>query len=350
MTIPRYKWQPTTVEIAAAAGIDPSEVVRFDHNTTPWPTDWAVELAIAAATSLNEYPGASYLGIRQAAATLHNLEPEQIVPGAGADELILLAARAFLGTNMSAATITPTYPMYRIACAQVGAQLIEVAATPPDFAIPVDSIVSAARDADLVWLCVPNNPTGLDMSHELVETVIAATDGIVVVDAAYAEFVAADWSEPVKTFSNLLVLRTLSKAFALAGARVGYAMGHPSLIDRIDGLRPPGSIANISGDLAQAALSRPEIAQRTVAALAAARGPLAEGLADLGFRVMPSVVNFLLCEVGPEAENIAAALRMRGLVVRTFPAATGLGNYLRISVRSDEQNQRLLATLEEVLA
>ncbi len=349
MTVPRYKWQPTTLEIAATAGIDPSEVIRFDHNTTPWATEWAVDLAMAAAASLNEYPGASYLGIRQAAAQRHGLEPEQIVPGAGADELILLAARAFLGIDRVAATVAPTYPLYRIACAQVGARLVEIPASPPDFAVPLDDIVDAARDADVVWLCVPNNPTSVEMTLEQVETVIAATDGIVIVDAAYAEFTGSDWAESVNRYSNLMVLRTLSKAFALAGARVGYAMGHPSLIDRIDGLRPPGSIANISVELAQAALARPEMAEKVVATLEATRSPLAEELARLGFRVLPSVVNFLLCEVGPQAEEIAAALRMRGLVVRTFPEATRLGNYLRFTVRSDEQNRRLIANLEEVL-
>ncbi|MCP3975025.1 MAG: histidinol-phosphate aminotransferase family protein [bacterium] len=349
MTVPRYKWQPTTLEIAAAAGIDPTEVIRFDHNTTPWPTDWAVEQAAASAASLNEYPGASYLGIRQAAAARHNLEPEQIVPGAGADELILLAARAFLAPGSSAATIAPTYPLYRIACAQVGAKLIEVPAAPPDFTVPMDAIVDAARESNVVWLCVPNNPTSVDMTPAQVETIIAATDGIVIVDAAYAEFVGTEWSESVDRFSNLLVLRTLSKAFALAGARVGYATGHPSLIDQIDGLRPPGSIANLSVELAQTALSRPDMADEIVAALAVARAPLAADLAKLGFRVLPSEVNFLLCEVGPEAEEIATALRMRGLVVRTFPVASGLNNYLRFTVRSEEQNRRLTTTLEEVL-
>jgi histidinol-phosphate aminotransferase len=349
VTIPRYKWQPTTLEIAEAAGIDPSEVIRFDHNTTPWPTEWAVELAAAAAGSLNEYPGASYLGIRRAAAARHGIEPEQIVPGAGADELILLAARAFLGSDKTAATVTPTYPLYRIACAQVGAALDEVAAKPPHFSFPGDEIIDAARNADLVWLCVPNNPTGIDVPQRTIESVIAATDGIVVVDAAYAEFTGADWAEPINRFSNLLVLRTLSKAFAMAGARVGYAMGHPSLIDRLDGLRPPGSIASISVEMAQAALSRPETATKAVQALSDAREPLAADLADLGFRVLPSTVNFLLCEVGPHAGDASAALRARGLVVRTFDSATGLGDYLRFTVRSPAQNRRLITTLKEVL-
>ncbi len=349
MTIPRYKWQPTTLEIAAAAGIDPSDVIRFDHNTTPWPTNWAVELAAAATADLNEYPGASYLGIRKAAAARHGLEPDQIVPGAGADELILLAARAFLQPAQVAAAVTPTYPLYRIACAQVGAELRQVPAVAPAFEVPLDAIVSAARDADLVWLCVPNNPTGANMTPEAVDAVIASTDGIVVVDAAYAEFTGTDWAEQVVQHTNLVVLRTLSKAFALAGARVGYAMAHSSLIDRIDALRPPGSIASISVALAEAALRRPELAARAVETLAAARDILAADLRSLGFRVLASEVNFLLCEVGAQAGVIAAQLRARGLVVRTFPEESGLEEYLRFTVRSREQNERLITTLRELL-
>lgn len=349
MTIPRYKWQPTTPEIAAAAGIDPEDVIRFDHNTTPWPVNWAVELAATATPTLNEYPGASYLGIRQAAAARHGLEPDQIVPGAGADELILLSARAFLQPGQVAVAVTPTYPLYRIACAQVDAAFEQVPAAAPTFEIPLDDLLGAARDADLVWLCVPNNPTAANMSPEAVDTVIAATDGIVVVDAAYAEFTGTDWAEQVAQHSNLIVLRTLSKAFALAGARVGYAMGHPSLIDRIDAMRPPGSIASISVALAEAALRRPDLAARAVETLAKAREILATGLGGLGFRVLPSDVNFLLCEVGAQARVIAAQLRARGLVVRTFPEESGLEEYLRFTVRSREQNARLITTLREVL-
>ncbi len=349
MTIPRYKWQPTTAEIATAAGIEPSDVVRFDHNTTPWPTEWTVELATAAAMSLNEYPGASYLPLRRAAADRHGLEPEQIVPGAGADELILLAARAFLGTDKRAVTMAPTYPLYKIACAQVGTNLREVAAQPPNFAAPTAELIAAARDADVVWLCVPNNPTAVELPRTDIEAIIAAADGVVIIDAAYAEFTGDDWAEEVNRYSNLLVFRTMSKAFALAGARVGYAMGHPALIDKIDGLRPPGSIATPSAELAAAALGRVDRAEQAVAALAHARTWLTASLGEMSFRVLPSRVNFLLCEVGPHAAETAAALRAQGIVVRTFPAETGLGQYLRFTVRSAEQNQRLITTLKEVL-
>lgn len=349
MTIPRYQWQPTTAEIAAAAGIDPSEVLRFDHNTTPGPPEWAAEIAARAAQSLNEYPAASYQALRQAAAERHGVATECIVPGAGADELIILAARAFLGPGKRSVVMTPTYPLYNIACAQMGTTLEAVASVPPDFAPPVDRLIEAARGADLVWLCVPNNPTAVELTRPDIAAIIAATDGVVIIDAAYAEFTGDDWTAEVDRYSNVVVFHTLSKAFSLAGARVGYAMGHPALIDRFDALRPPGSITSPSARLGETALARLDTMQAAVTSSHEARPALAAGLAELGFRVLPSRVNFLLCEVGPHATATADALRRHGLIVRSFPEETGLGDYLRFTVRNPEQHNRLLATLEEVL-
>ena len=286
--------------------------------------------------------------MRPAAATVSSRE--YFVPGAGADELILLAARAFLSSGSRSAAATPTYPLYRIACAQVGIELDEVPTRGPDFALDEDSLVAAARDADLLWLCLPNNPTGAELDSTAVDAVIAATDGVVVIDAAYAEFVGADWAPWVDRYSNLIVLHTLSKAYGLAAARVGYAMAHPSLIDRFDALRPPGSIATVSAALGVHALDHPDLAAHVVAGVAESRSGLAAGLSELGMRVVASRVNFLLCEVGPNAVDLAARLRARGLIARTFNSASPLQNYLRFTVRSPDENGVLLAALREEMS
>ncbi|MFQ5554674.1 MAG: pyridoxal phosphate-dependent aminotransferase [Acidimicrobiia bacterium] len=348
MTIPRYEWQPTTAEIAARAGIARNEVIRFDHNTAPFPPEWAAEAAAVSAPGLNEYPGADYRPLREAAASLTGLEPAQIVPGAGIDELILLCGRAFLGPGERAAAATPTYPLYRIATAQAGATLREVAAHPPAFAFPEAGITSVARQIDLLWLCLPNNPTGTTAEWAQVETAVAACDGIVVIDAAYAEFTDDDWTEAVRRFQNVVVLRTLSKAFGLAGARVGFAMAHRALIDRIDSLRPPGSISSVSADLAVLALQRPDRMRRNVTDLVAARDDLVEKLSGFGWDPVPSATNFLLLEVGSAATDLASRLMERGFVVRTFDYAP-LEDYLRITVRTPSQHDRLVAELERIL-
>ncbi len=349
MKAPKYKWQPTTAEIAAAAGIRPEEVERFDHNTSPFRTAWAAEVAGIALGQVNEYPGANYRSLRDAAAALTGLEPEQIVPGAGADELILLSARAFLDRGDTAAATTPTYPLYEIATIQAGAVFTPVPADPPDFAFPVDDVIKAARDADLVWICAPSNPIGNAVGDDAVDAVIAATDGLVVIDAAYAEFAATDWSSRVGRNHNVIVLRTLSKAYGIAGARVGYAMAHPDLISAIDGIRPPGSISSVSVELGRAALERPDRMADTVDNVVGLRTQLADALAGLGFRVLPSLTNFVLCEVGEHAHTLAERLMGDGLVVRKFPADGPLGNYLRFTVRTAAAQSRLITTLERYL-
>ena len=112
---PPCRWQPTTVEIAARYGLRPSEVVRFDHNTSPFATDWAPSIVVPMTRHLNEYPGASYLQLREAIARYVGAEPENIVPGAGIDEMILLVARAFGGPGTRSGAAVPTYPLYEIA-------------------------------------------------------------------------------------------------------------------------------------------------------------------------------------------------------------------------------------------
>ena len=349
MKVPRYKWQPTTAEIAVSAGIAPEEVERFDHNTSPFPTEWAGAAAADSLASLNEYPGANYRGLREAAAEINGLEPEQIVPGAGADELILLSGRAFLDRGATAVAATPTYPLYEISTLQAGAVFQAVPSSPPDFGFPTDDLVRAARDADLVWICAPSNPIGNDVPADGVDAAIAATDGLVAVDAAYAEFSSATWADRVNRHHNLIVLRTLSKAFGIAGARVGYGMAHPDLVAAIDGVRPPGSISSPSVVLGITALRNPQRMQAMVGEITASRTLLSDSLAALGLRALPSETNFVLCEVGATAHDIAENLTGIGLVARKFPADGPLRNYLRFTVRSVAAHDRLLTALERYL-
>lgn len=345
MSAPRYKWQPSTAEIAVTAGIPVSDVVRFDHNTSPFSTEWASDLVAKSIEGLNEYPAASYLRIREAASAATGLPPERVCVGAGVDELLLLAGRAFLGPHTSAVAATPTYPLYEISTLQVGAKFVRIATPGPDFAFPLDRYLDATRDADVAWLCVPNNPTGHRLDNDSVAAVVAATDGIVVLDAAYAEFSGDDWSPWVERHHNLLVLHTLSKGYGVGGIRVGYGLAHPDLIDAIDAVRPPGSISSLSVDIAVGALAGQERMHRHVNALITERARLESKLAAIGFRVLPSHTNFLLCDVGPSARDVGAALMAEGLVARMYPAEGTLADYLRFTVRSPRDNDRLLEAL-----
>jgi len=336
MTTQQYVWQPTSAEIAERFGLSLDRVVRFDQNTAPGATDWAVPLSDATLRSLNEYPAASYRPLREAAAEYAGVAPTRVVPGAGVDELILLAARTFLAPGDRATALTPTYPLYRIATEQQRATFVP---SPLASASPADG-------AALTWICVPNNPTGDRLPDPTIERIIETAPGIVALDAAYAEFTGDLWGSWITRYDNLLVLHTLSKGFGLAGIRVGYAIGSEPLINAIDRVRPPGSISTLSSTLAIAALSDPDRMRRVVADLIGERERFRDRLTNLGLDVPPSEANFLLAHIGPTAPSVAAELMREGLVVREFPHIPELVDYLRFTVRSATDNDRLIATLE----
>ena len=348
MTVPVYQWQPTTADIARRAGLSPDEVIRFDHNTSPIRSEWAAGPAASLAVTLNEYPGADYRDLREAAARYAGVGPEQVVAGAGADELILLATRAFLPSGATAVTASPTYSLYRVATAQQGAVMIDVPRPGPDFRLPTAGLVRAAAGADLVWLCVPNNPTGRRDADADLDAVIEAAAGVVVVDAAYAEFAGDRWADRLDRHPNLIVLHTLSKAFGLAGIRVGYSLSSVDLAVRLHRVRPPGSISTLSDALGIAALERPERAAATVEAITSERERLAGLLGNLGLDPLASTANFLLSEIGPGAHDLEQSLLEEGLVVRRF--APPLDHYLRFTVRTPDQDDRLVAALQRRLA
>jgi histidinol-phosphate aminotransferase len=338
MTAKRYVWQPTTAEIADRFGVDRDRVVRFDQNTSPDATNWTVPLVAPALPDLNEYPAASYRPLRESAARYAGVEPEQVVPGAGIDELIILVARAFLSPGSRARGYTPTYPLYQIATEQQGASFEGFSAVPSE----------PEHGADLTWICVPNNPTGDRLPDATIEQIVEASPAIVVLDAAYAEFTTDRWSDWIERYDRLLVLHTLSKGFGLAGIRVGYAIGNPALIDAIDRIRPPGSISSVSNTLAIAALSNPGRMRRSVDRLVAERERFRDRLIALGFEVAPSEANFLLTHIGPDAQELATGLMREGLVVREFPHIPELDRHLRFTVRSGTDNDRLIDAIERI--
>lgn len=350
MSVPRYEWQPTTFEVARRAGIPPEQVVRFDHNTSPFPTPWASTVSAELAARLNEYPPADYRALRQAAAATAGLPVDHVIAGAGVDELISLCAKAFLGPGRTAVVTPPTYTLYEIASRQSHGRVVQRPRPAPDFALPEAEVLAAAPTAEVIWLCVPSNPIGNRIEDHELESVLEASPGLVILDGAYAEFADDRWGSWVERFDNLVVLHTLSKAYGLAGIRVGYALARPELIATLDRVRPPGSISTLSAELALRALQQPERVKENVAAIVREREVLAGGLAGLGFRVLPSTTNFLLCEVGDQAASIAERLLSHGLVVRAFPHYGPLGNYLRFTVRVSAEHDRLLAVLAGIVA
>jgi histidinol-phosphate aminotransferase len=353
---PTYAWEPTTDFIAARYGLPREAVVRFDVNTSPLPPDLRYVLAGSFDPVLSEYPPSDYAALVDAAAGAYGVGVDEILPTAGADEALDLAARAFLREGSVAVVATPTYAMYRIVTEQRGATFRSVPRLGSEdaFRLDIPALVAAARAADMVWLCEPNNPTGTSEPPERIAELLellaadAARDGrpapAVVVDEAYAEFVGCSVLPLRARYPRLVVVRTLSKAHALAGARVGFAVARPETLVPIASFRAPASVSTVSAALATAALLRPELAAANIERLALQRIRLIEDLAQIGWLPYPSEVNFILIRFSsPAAAGSAAeALLRRGLVPRTFGSDHPFADCLRLTVRSAHENDLLI--------
>jgi histidinol-phosphate aminotransferase len=359
-----YAWEATDEGVAERYGLPIDEVVRFDLNTSPTPPRLLAELLAGGRfeTRLSEYPPGDYRRLVEAAAARYGVTPDEVVPGAGADEILDMCAKAFLSAGGRAVLPVPSYSMYRVVTEQRGGGIVPVARLGPErgFALDVPAVLAAARDATLVWVCSPNNPTGLEEPDGAIVALLeglaadAAADGrapaTVVVDEAYAEF-AGRSVIPLRTrFRHLAVVRTASKAYALAGLRVGFAVASPETARRIGLYRAPGSIGTISETVVTRALLEPAEMRENVARVERERTRLADGLAAAGWRPFPSVTNFVLASLGtPErAAAVAERLMRRGLVPRTFPAGHPVAHCLRITVRAREEDDRLLEAVREI--
>ena len=350
-----YTWEPSNAAIARRYGLDAGEILRFDTNTSPARPAFLDELLGGRfEPALNEYPDSEYADLVEAAAAYADVAAGEIVVGAGADEVLDLVGKAFVGAGDTALVPVPTYAMFEVLTSQRGARPVPVPRLPgaAGFALDVDAVVSRLSDARLVWLCAPNNPTGAPESGEAIEAVLAAAVAapeppVVVVDEAYHEFDGRTVAPLRERYPNLIVVRTLSKAFALAGIRVGYAIATRATIQRLERVRPPGSVSTVSATVAAAALRRQDWALANAAALAGERERLAGALAACGWQPYPSVTNFLLVRLHghSEAEAEAERLLRKGIVPRTFAASGPLAGHLRLTVRSPAENDRLLAAV-----
>jgi histidinol-phosphate aminotransferase len=366
-----WSWEATSESVAERYGIPVEQVVRFDQNTAPAPPEMVRKLLEAGAfeVPLSEYPPSDYGRLVAAAAERYGVGRDELLVGAGADEVLDLAAKAFLPTGGAAIVPIPTYPMYGILTDQRRAEVVRVdrRGAEAGYALDVDAIrVAASEPAEngahpgVVWLCSPNNPTGRaeppNTIAELLTGLAHDADAAgrahptVVLDEAYTEFTGGSLAPLRFDYPRLVVLRTMSKAYSIAGLRVGFAIARPEVIEEIAVYRPPGSVSNISVDVAAALLADATLAPARVAVIAAERERFAERLRDAGWDPQPSTTNFLLVAFATPAaaEDAGEGLLSRGLIPRTFPASHPLAHCLRLTVRNPEQDDRLVAAAREI--
>jgi histidinol-phosphate aminotransferase len=356
-----YAWEATDDQVSERYGVPLDQVARFDLNTSPVPPGFALEILASGefGRAISEYPPSDYRALVAAASETYGVPADEILVGAGADEILDLVAKAFVPPGAAAVVPVPTYAMYRVLTEQRPARPVLVPRRPAaqGYALDVPAVLAAAREAILVWLCSPNNPTGLPEPEGTVAALLeslaedAAARGrpapIVVLDEAYAEFAGASLLPLRAAYPRLIVVRTASKAYALAGMRVGFAIAGRDVIAAIEPYRPPGSVAIPSVAVVAAALRRPDVLAANVSRVVAERERLSAGLARLGWPAQPSMTNFLLVGFGSRdrATAVAHGLLVRGLVPRTFGREHPLADHLRFTVRSKQEDDRLLAAL-----
>jgi len=333
-----YEWEPPSAAIAQQAGVPEDQVVRFDTNTFPWP---GASLSRLSPEPLNEYPDTSYRGLTDAIAQYTGVSPDRITVGAGADEMLDLIAKAYIDDSARAVISRPTYPMFTVLTEMAGGSIDAVPAV--DLRLDQQAFLDRARGARLTWLSNPNNPTGELLPFDYVEALARVTAGILVLDEAYYEMSGITGLALIDRMPNVVVVRTLSKAFGLAGARVGYALAGPAISAALRQVRPPGSISVVSASLAVQSLDDLTGMRERVERIKTERRRLQQELAGLGLEVLESAANFLLVRAG---RRLAPLLLRSGLVVRTFPAASQLADFIRVTVRRPEENARLMDAMK----
>jgi histidinol-phosphate aminotransferase len=320
---------------------------RLHANELPWRAETDRSLA-----GLNRYPEPHPYVLAQRLATLYGVRAEHLLPGRGSDESIDLLVRGFCRAGVDNVIICPpTFGMYAVAARIQGAEVREVPLAPArGFALDVTRVL-AACDANtrIVFLCSPNNPTGNAMEPAAIEQLLVAlaNRSLVVVDEAYIEFSGDEsLTAALARFPNLVVLRTLSKAFGLAGARVGSLIAAPEIVALLAKVIPPYSIPQLTIEAVLATLAEPQLAiqRERVAQVCAERERLRTGLANARSvqKIWPSVANFLLVDFA-DAEAVLSAARSARLLIRDMRNVSP--NSLRISVGSPEQNDRLIRSI-----
>jgi histidinol-phosphate aminotransferase len=327
---------------------DPS-LERMHANEMPWraPGD-------NSAAGLNRYPEPQPKALVERMARIYGVRAAQVLAGRGSDEAIDLLVRAFCRAGQDSVVICPpTFGFYKVAAQIQGAQVVEVPLLREGFALDTSRVIAAGRDAKIVFLCSPNNPTGnlLDEASMLDICRALSATSLVCVDEAYIEFAGrASLSGRLADFPNLVLLRTLSKAYALAGARLGTLLAGEDIVGLLKRIIPPYAIP---ASTVEDVLRLTETPQRAtsasrIATLLEERAKLSSRLAHTAgiVRVHPSDANFLLVEFR-DARRALEAGKATGLLVRDFSAAPGLPNCLRISIGTPDQNERLGAALEQ---
>jgi histidinol-phosphate aminotransferase len=337
-----------------------SDSIKLASNENPLgPGRKALDAIAQASRQIGLYPDGSGFKLKQSLARKLGCSPECITLGNGSNDVLVLIAEAFLSPQSEAVYSQYTFAVYPIAVQATGATARIAPANPAGHAMPLGHDLAAMAQlinerTRIVFVANPNNPTGTWVDADALRRFVAAVpeQTLVVVDEAYIEYVSApgfpDASRWLAEFPNLLVTRTFSKVYGLAGLRIGYALSHPSVADMINRVRQPFNVNSIALAAALGALDDSEHLQRSVETNRAGMAQLQAGFDALGVRHLPSAGNFVMIDCGRPAAPVYESMLRRGVIVRPV-GNYGLPNHLRITIGTREQNERMLAALQQAM-
>jgi histidinol-phosphate aminotransferase len=346
----------STMSLPGTAPERRSHLIKLDSNENPFgPSPFAIEAMRDALATANSYPEDDSSSLRWRLASHHELAPEHVLVGAGSTALISLLCQTLLGPGLNAITSERSFIIYSMAVRAVGARLIEARMNNDSF--DLEAILSAIdSNTRIIFLANPNNPTGTMLEATEIECFLARLPDhvFVVLDEAYYEFALHFAALRGITYSNSLgyvrrganvaVLRTFSKAHGLAGLRVGYGLGPAELMGYCARMRSTYSVSSVAQAAAIAALADHEHIRCAVENNAIQSRELTQGLAELGYPVVPTSANFLFCDFGEDAAGVADCLQDEGVAVRPL-GPWGAPNCIRVTIGTPEQNQIFLRAM-----
>ncbi|HEX5125368.1 MAG TPA: histidinol-phosphate transaminase [Rhodocyclaceae bacterium] len=340
-------------ELAREMGLDEAMIVKLASNENPLGMSPKARLAVETVMAdLARYPDGSGFSLKRALAAKLGVAADTLVLGNGSNDLLDLAARAFLSVGTSSVFAQHAFAVYPIATQTVGARGIETPAK--NFGHDLDAMLKGiATDTRVVFIANPNNPTGTFLPGAAIESFLqrCPSDVIVVLDEAYNEYLAPEqrydsiaW---LKRFPNLLITRTFSKIYGLAGLRIGYGVAHPDVADLLNRVRAPFNANSIALAAAEAALNDEAFLSNSYAVNRAGMQQLEKGLHALGLETIASSGNFITVKVG-DAVGINQRLLRRGVIVRPI-GGYGMPQWLRVSIGLENENARFLEALAAAL-
>jgi histidinol-phosphate aminotransferase len=341
-------------ELAREMGLDERSIVKLASNENPRGIGPRTRAAIEAAIGeIARYPDGNGFELKQALAQRYGVDMSSIVLGNGSNDVLELVALAFLGPGRAAVFSQHCFAVYPLATQARGARSIVVPAK--NYGHDLEAMAKAIDDETYVaWVANPNNPSGTFARHVEVEAFLKRVPErvLVVLDEAYNEYLApelrGDTVKLVKRHPNLVVTRTFSKAYGLAGLRVGYALAHASVADVMNRVRQPFNVNSVALAAAVAALDDMEFVARSYAENLQGMRQLEDGAKRLGLDYIPSYGNFITIRVGKAAEIYKRLLR-RGVIVRPVGGGYGLPEHLRVTIGTGQENERFLGALSASL-